>query len=169
MKVERQGPKECMLATLAALRNVPLESVRKRACFLAGVKDWEEVFGYQIVEGQCYTMWELVVRKLGEEMNIPYDNIASQSIEFEGMAIAMKPIEITILPKGKGAISTILNYEGKAYYHIAPFENGRIYDPEAHSDYLREHGQTLEEYLKSYDDVYGKGNTKISNIGVIED
>lgn len=130
MKVELQGPNECMLATIAALADVPLATVRARALRLTGGASWYVVASYYP------RLYWAAARWLAEE----YGVVAAVALK-PLVAGAHPPRRWRRLPAGRGSI--IFRF-GKRY-HICPFADGLIYDP-----MTPETPQTLAEYRQRY-------------------
>ena len=79
MKVEKQGESECLLATMAALRGVPLESVRKRAINIACTDSWQTLFKTNKKADAALVFWE-TIKILAKEINIPYNILQNRGI-----------------------------------------------------------------------------------------
>ena len=117
MKVEKQKPTECVLATIAALSNIQLRSVRKFACKRAGIATWEEM---RHMTGSRFWM---IVESVARHYKV---TAMPKALRFDD-----KPIVISgdggIL-QGKGSIS--LQIKSHINCHTMPFEEGIVYDPE---------------------------------------
>jgi hypothetical protein len=135
MKVERQGPEECMLSTVAALAGKSLVEIRKEACQAAGVTRWVD----SLAPGQTFRYWDGVDHLLshyGLKGLIPRWH---SDLHPPSTTSLLRPS----LPKcGRGSIMVELGGR-RPLNHIAPWENGRVYDPNDPKV-----GRTLPEYLK---------------------
>ena len=117
MKVEKQKPTECVLATIAALSNIQLRSVRKFACRQAGIADWGEIIHMTGDE-----FWRVIhsIAKHYKVTGLP------KELRFDD-----KPIVTTGNSgglQGRGSIS--LQIKSRLNCHTMPFEEGIVYDPE---------------------------------------
>ena len=165
MKVEKQGESECLLATMAALRGVPLESVRKRAINIACTDSWQTLFKNRSENRVVNQVFWGAIKILAKEMNIPYDILVNKGA-------SGGTVPTPELPEGKkGAVSFMFKHQDtQILYHICPFENGMVYDPDISIDALRETGMTLNAYIEFEEKRYnGKVKVSVTNIGVIED
>lgn len=163
MKVEKQGRYECMLATMAALKGIPLKIVRARACQIACIEKWSILYTSKDFD-HCLKIYRYTIEKLGEEMNIPRDILISKTEELSGTVLSP-----SLPPNKKGVIR--FQYESLDHtfsFHACPFENERIYDPGIRLDELREYGMTLEDYL-AYEQRRNDVKLEVLNIGVLEE
>ena len=107
MRVERQGPDECMLATLAALADTTLAHVRA----LSGVPSWaDDVIGWP-------GRYQDATDRLCVALRLP-------QIVLSGPTGSVAPF----LPRtGRGYV-----HVGRVtgWGHIMPWEDGRLCDPE---------------------------------------
>lgn len=136
MKVEHQGHNECMLATLAALAEVPLSEVRELACTVAEKKTWAEFCAAVISQGDVAVYWQVV------NYLIRYYNLPLNLVNLESNNIYMGEGDFDRVPAtGRGTILVAL---GGGSYHIMPWENGKVYDPnKAPYD-----GESLASYIQ---------------------
>jgi hypothetical protein len=136
MKVERQGIEECMLATVAALAGESLLTIRTEACSAAGVTRWADTFK----PGQSGRYWDGITAVVDKYHLRPLITLWETDKPGAGKRFDGR----WVLPaKGKGAIN--LKWQEASHrwcYHIAPWENGLIYDPNDPKC-----GQTLPNYL----------------------
>ncbi len=117
MKIEKQGTYECTLATIAALANVQLRSVREFACKRANIDKWE-----------------YVIRKSGDEFWEIIGDIAKH-YKVNGMPKELSYSNTPLLTaggkeqlQGRGSIS--IQSSAHMYNHTMAFENGVVYDPD---------------------------------------
>lgn len=130
MKVEKQGHNECVLATIAALTEAPLQDVRNTACKLAGVApdDWSSLLGdvnkfWEAVEDVSMrfggvNMWAMV-GPMGRTMVL---GSTVKRLDVHGMR--------KLPDKGRGTITVKSTKRGTKISHVMPWKNGIIYDPE---------------------------------------
>lgn len=132
MRVERQGRGECVLATIAALAEVSLQEVREVACAAMGVSEWSEIVTParvdRFIKGVRAAVRHFQVR------GIPSTHYL--------VAGDQPRIKQTLPKKGRGSIIVQSGGHGS---HIAPFEDGLVYNP-TEPDYP----QTLEAYLANH-------------------
>ena len=115
MKVEKQKPTECVLATIAALSNTQLRSVRKFACKRAGIADWGEIINMTGDE-----FWRIVA-SVARHYKV---TAMPKALRFDD-----KPISSNSgILQGRGSIS--LQIKSHLNCHTMPFEDGIVYDPE---------------------------------------
>lgn len=148
MRVEPQGPKECMLASIGALVGAPLAEVRACAMFHANRNKkwyqnaiiWEDVCSFPALYWGCIAS---VCYSFDLDPSVCLPNIAASRRNY--------------LPNiGKGLIS--ITYTKKPMFgvakeigHVAPYENGQIWDP----DFVAVRGyspETLEQFTSKYKD-----------------
>lgn len=125
VRVEKQGKNECMLATMAALADVPLARVRKRACALAGVRQWRP---YSM--DRFWGVVAMVADELGIMGMVPTTVIFQWELS--------RPCGRPTL-RGKGSILVVFPSNES---HIMPYEDGLIYNPNSPTESI-----TLKEYL----------------------
>jgi len=124
MHVEKQGPQECVLATIAALTDRPLSEIRQRADTLTQTKSKE----YQnfVSSKRDLNLYREVLTQLCKEIGIepPY------SYKHIGMLIREAPTGRREALQGKGAIFVVIkDWPGEGLSHLMPYENGVITDP----------------------------------------
>ena len=164
MKVEKQGRAECLLASMAALRGVPLESVRKRAIAIACTDRWETIATEKSIVA-VRLFWH-TIRILAEEMDIPFELTDNKDYQFTSTGAFNTDYKV-LPPNKKGIISFALKYEGQLSFHACPFENERVFDPD--TDTIREDGLPLDDYIKHQENYYQGVKYTVSNIGVLEE
>ena len=126
LNVERQGPSECMLATIAALQGRPLAQVRAEACRAARVDKWDDL----IYPPRTETYWQAIERVAGPDLYpIVHCRYAATTVPTAG--------EWAIPNSGRGVI--VVTFRDTS--HIMPWENGLIYDP------MDPHPVTLQDWL----------------------
>lgn len=138
MKVELQGPNECSLATIAALVNEPLGRIRELALAIANQdKKW----------WQYATTWDNVQNSM-----VLSFGVLSCICDFVNLDIGVilgspKFRQNKELPSlGRGAVAIKYKNTNPPRGHIAPYENGLIYDPQ--SKVFAINGMSLEMFLK---------------------
>ena len=114
MKVEPQGPNECMLATIAALANVPLAEVRERALKYAKATCWADV---------VYTKqyWK-TVHALRRAYKAPVPTRATFYRWHNSATVCGADVSLS----GRGSV--VVKADAYTRYHIMPFEDGHVYD-----------------------------------------
>jgi hypothetical protein len=158
MKVPRQEHQECMLATLAALSNVDVGTVKSLAFYHANVTSWSDLFientGYASQE-QSDRFW-YAVRMTCRDLGLSTSCICKRDD-----LINPGSSEINSIPKiGRGSLS--VRFENNA--HIVPWENGLIYDPERWHDGS---GETLAQFIARHKSV-GHKTINIVHIGIVK-
>lgn len=135
MKVEIQGEDECALATIAALVDKPLFEIR--GIFYDHLYADEELIKY-------FKTWKDIVKSYIAFWGITAFICWYVNLHPSVILGCKRFYEINQLPYiGKGAVS--LRYKSFDKGHIAPYENGLIYDSRCKE--WAETGVTLEEYL----------------------
>lgn len=135
MRFQKQGNRECVLATVAMLKDICIEEVREIALqineIVLGSDEWSG-------NPRCCTL-------LYQHFGLP-DLNPPVPIMFSGLTT---PPDL----KGKGSIHFIMSSKAGTSGHIAPFENGVIYEPnvgpmswEEFRDFWEEHGYAIASY-----------------------
>ena len=136
--VERQGHNECALATMAALESVPLYAVRELALDQA-----------RRTGRPFYTNTNLnavadridPTGRLKSILGLP-DGFWQALPPITGSGVRHLSKYIRALPaRGRGAVT--FRWNGKRMGHVAPWEAGLVYDPQA-----PELPMTLQEYRR---------------------
>lgn len=140
MKVERQGPCECILATFAGLAEIPLDDVRDCAYNILGGPWWATATKQNVLPA---------IAGLGHHFNAP-DVAATVSAGAHIIPNSHPFRRAPRLPKAKrGAI--LLQLYNPLQSHILPFEGGYVYDPsEVHDQSAETLGQLLRRYRRDY-------------------
>ncbi len=142
MKVEQQGYNECLLATIAALSNTPLKTVRKYACERAGYEHWSQMIDN--VDAGTYWIYAKDIAYLfgGPDM---WALIGPAGSHVPGSSVSeLDTYGMRKLPdKGRGTITFKSKRRGVRISHIAPWKDGLIYDPENPKTPM-----TFRQYLK---------------------
>ena len=129
MHVEKQGANECMLATLAALGGVTLDTVRAMVQQYARLS-WDKI-GTADADAERHNLFWRTVTALCLALELP--PIPS--------APGPPPTGHALPPRGRGYVRVSTAFEA----HIMPWENGLLYDPHHPED-----GVTLAQWLVSY-------------------
>lgn len=164
MRVEQQGKDECMLATIAALKGVPLAEVRSKALIMGKISKWT------ILVRRPLAFWK-VTKALCLEYDIPFDIVEYRALINQPSSGYNNLLEIP--NKGKGVVTVrIFGIDDDYCYlqHIMPFENGLVYDPdkfEGEDDEVK--GETWPEYLSRLGEQSPDYYVKITKVGLLEE
>lgn len=139
IRVERQGERECLLATLCALTGASLEWARRKAAEL-GEPEWRKIVerpsDFWVAAELIFPSRLKMLREVRSWLRIR-KRLPSNEITVAG---------VPILPsRGRGVVVVI--FANHVHGHIAPWENGLVYDPADPAD-GEVKGVTLAEFLE---------------------
>jgi hypothetical protein len=140
MHVDPQGHNECALATLAALAHVPLSTVRRTACDVARVGHWANVIDEY---GKRFNIALAKVARIYGGSRLVFHVCGLCDVSGESPLKLLSKNARTLPFKGRGTVRA--HRSNRHVGHIAPWEDGLIYNPTDPTTTM-----TLKEFRQKY-------------------